>query len=51
MYRFIGIINDEQVSGLENIFNYMNENLFSKGDPAINEHHYHTTNTIYRIIL
>ena len=25
MYRFIGIINDEKVGGLESLFNYMNE--------------------------
>ena len=43
MYQLIGIINDEQVGGLESLLNYMNENLFSKDDPAINEHHYHIT--------
>ena len=25
----------------------MNENFFSKGDPAINEHHYHITKKQY----
>ena len=54
MYQFIGPINDEQVGGLESLLNYMNENFFSKDDPAINEHHYHVikkqyeeTNNIY----
>ena len=47
MYQFMGIINDEQVPGLENIFNYMNEHLFSKDGPAINEHHCHITKTQY----
>ena len=41
MYQPIGIINDEKVCGLESLLNYMNENCFSKGDPAINEHHNH----------
>ena len=27
--------------GLGSTLNYMNEKLFSKDDPAINEHHYH----------
>ena len=40
MYQFIGPINDEKVAGLESL-NYMNENFFSKDEPAINEHHYH----------
>ena len=39
MYKFIGPINDEQVGGLEPLLNYMTENFYSKGDPAINEHH------------
>ena len=39
MYQFVGDINDTQVAGLDSL-NYMNENLFSKDDPAINEHHY-----------
>ena len=41
MYQFIGPINDSKVGGLEPLLNYMNENCFSKDDPAINEHHYH----------
>ena len=57
MYQFIGIINDTKVGGVESLLNYMNENCFSKDDPAINEHHYHTikkqyneeTNNIYNI--
>ena len=43
MYQFIGGINDTKVSGLEPLLNYMDENLFSKDDPAVNEHHCHTT--------
>ena len=43
MYQLIGIISDESVSGLESILNYMNENLFSKDDQAINEDHYRIT--------
>ena len=43
MYQVIGDINDEKVAGLESLLNYMNENFFTKGDPAINEHHYHIT--------
>ena len=41
MYHCIGIIGDEKVLGLGSILKYMNENSFSKDDPAINEHHYH----------
>ena len=41
--QLIGIINDEKVHGLERMLNYMNDNLFSKDDPATNEHHYHIT--------
>ena len=41
MYQFVWIINDEKVLGLESILNYMNENFFSKDEPAINEHRYH----------
>ena len=43
MYQFIVNINDTQVGGLESLLNYMNENSFSKDEPAINEHHYNTT--------
>ena len=43
MYQFIGDINDTKVGGLELLLNYMNENFFTKDDPAINEHHYHIT--------
>ena len=38
--QFIGPINDEKVGGLESLLNYMNENFFTKDDPAVNEHHY-----------
>ena len=47
MYQLIGIINDERVPGLENIFNYINENCFSKDEPAINAHHYHIAKQQY----
>ena len=47
MYKFIGAINDTKV-GLESLLNYMNENFFSKDDPAINEHHYHITKKQYK---
>ena len=47
MYQFIGDINDEKVCGLESLLNYMNENFFTKGDPAINEHHYYITKKPY----
>ena len=47
MYQFIGDINDTKVGGLESLLNYMNDNFFSKDDPAINEHHYHITKKQY----
>ena len=47
MYQFIGDINDTKVGGLESLFNYMNENFFSKDEPAVNEHHYHITRKQY----
>ena len=47
MYQFIGIVNDEKVSGLESILDYLNKNFFSKDDPAINEHHYRITKQQY----
>ena len=47
MYQFVGDINDTKVGGLEPLFNDMNENFFSKGEPAINEHHYHIINKQY----
>ena len=43
MYQFIGDINDTKVAGLESLLNYMNEHLFSKDEPAVNEHNYHIT--------
>ena len=36
-----------KVGGLEPLLNYMTENFFTKGDPAINEHHYHITKKQY----
>ena len=47
MYQLIGVINDEAVGGLESLLNYMNEHFFSKGGPAINEHHYNITKNQY----
>ena len=47
MYQFIGPINDAKVGGSESLLSYMNENFFSKYDPAINEHHYHITKKQY----
>ena len=47
MYQFIGDINDTKVGGLESLLNYVNENFFTKYDPAINGHHYHITKTQY----
>ena len=43
MYQFIADINDTKVAGLEPLLNHMNENFFSKDEPAVNEHHYHIT--------
>ena len=47
MYHFIGYINDTKVGGLGPLLNYMNENLFNKDEPAVNEHHYHITRKQY----
>ena len=47
MYQFIGDINDSKVAGLESLLNYMNENFFSKDEPAVNEHQYHVTKKQY----
>ena len=47
MYQLIGDINDTKVGGLESLRKYMNENLLTKDDPAINEHHYHITQQQY----
>ena len=44
MYQLLGIINDEKAGGLESLVNYMNEHMFSKDGPAINEHHYNVIN-------
>ena len=46
MYQFIGDINDTKVAGLESLLNYMNENFFSKDEPAVNEHRYHIIKNI-----
>ena len=43
MYQFIGDINDTKVAGLASILNYINDNFFSKADPAVNEHYYNIT--------
>ena len=47
MYQFVGDIDDTKVGGLESLLNYMNENFFSKDEPAVNEHHYHITKKQY----
>ena len=47
MYQFIGDINDSKVAGLEPLLNYMNENFFSKDEPAVNAHQYHVTKKQY----
>ena len=47
MYQFIGDINDDKVGGLESLLNYINENFYSKDEPAINEHNYHITKKQY----
>ena len=47
MYQLIGNINDTKVGGLESLLNYMNENFFSKDEPAVNKHHYHITRKQY----
>ena len=36
-----------RAGGLESLLNYMNENFFSKDEPAVNEHHYHITRKQY----
>ena len=52
MYQFLGDINDTKVAGLESILNYINDNFFSKADPAVNEHYYNTTkNNIMKIYI
>ena len=55
MYQFIGEINDTKVAGLESLLNYMNENFFSKDEPAVNENYYNITKNIlmkiYRIFI
>ena len=38
---------NSKTSGLESLLNYMNENFFSKDEPAVNEHHYHITRKQY----
>ena len=47
VYQFIGYINDTKVAGLESVLNCMNEDFFSKNEPAVNGHHYHITKTQY----
>ena len=43
MYQFLGDINDTKVAGLESLLYYMNENFFSKDEPAVNKHYYNIT--------
>ena len=47
MYQFVGDINDNKVPGLESVLTYMNENFFSKDEPAVNQHNYHITKKQY----
>ena len=47
MYQFVGDIDDTKVGGLESLLNYMNENFFSKDNPAVNSHNYHRTTKKY----
>ena len=47
MYQYTEDINDTKVGGSESLLNYMNENCFSKDEPAVNEHHYHITRKQY----
>ena len=55
MYQFTGDIDDTKVAGLESLLNYMNENFFSKDEPAVNENYYNITKNIlmkiYRIFI
>ena len=58
-YQLTGIIDNTKVAGLESLLNYINENYFSKDEPAVNEHHfnitrkqhnqYFTTNNLYKV--
>ena len=47
MYQLIVDIDDTKAGGLESLLNYTNENFLTKDDPAINEHHYHSTKKQY----
>ena len=47
MYKFLGEINGTKVAGLEPLLNCMNENFFSKDEPAVNEHCYNITKQQY----
>ena len=47
MCQSIGPTNDETLLGLESLLDFMTENFFTKGDPAINEHQYHITKQQY----
>ena len=51
MYQFLGDINDTKVAGLEPILNYINDNFFSKADPAVNEHYYNTIKNNMKIYI
>ena len=43
MYQFTGDIDDTKIPGLGSILNYLNENFYSKTDPAVNENYYNIT--------
>ena len=55
MYQFLGDINNTKVAGLESVLSYINDNFFSKADPAVNELFYNTIKNnimkMYRIFI
>ena len=46
LYQFVGDMHDKRVPGLESILQYINENCFSKADPAVNGHSYYITKAL-----
>ena len=46
MYQLIVEVGDTKVGGLESLLNHINDNIFTKDDPAINGHRYHIIKTI-----
>ena len=47
MYQFVGDTSDNKMPGLESIINYMNGNVYTTYDSAINQHNYNTTKKNY----